>query len=486
MSNENIAIEFSRPVKLAYGLGQLGDAIVHFSFETLIFFYYTQVLGISGSLAGLAVFVALVFDALSDPLVGSLSDSTRGRLGRRHPFMFAGPLPLAVCFYLLFVPPENLGEAGLFVWLTGFSILARTFLTLFSVPYMSLGAELSQDYVGRTWIVATRMSFGAIGWIGAAAVAFFGFFRSTEQYPVGHMNPEPYSLFAFCLALTIALVQMASAAGTLGPAQTLRVTGNPEPFRPARVFGELRAAFGQQSFRWFAIGGVIAAGALGVRQTLVLHMNTFFWDFSSEETGTVMVITLVGLLGGFPFWAWLSNRIEKRRVFQAGLWMLGLCVLLPPLLRAFDYFPENESKALIVPAVALFSLLSALGGTGAQLAQGSMAADIADESALATGLRQEGIFFGSVSVLVKCSSGLGHQLAGILLDVIGLRATAQPGEVSERVVADLGWAYGIGVFAVAVVAAWAIGRYRLDKQRVAEIQRELSKRAESHAIPISG
>lgn len=462
------------PTRLAYGLGQLGDAIVHFSFETFVFFFYTQVLGVSGTLAGLAVFIALVFDALTDPLIGSLSDSTRGPLGRRHPFMFAGPAPLAVCFYLLFVPPTGLGEWPLFFWLTGFSVLARCFLTLFSVPYMSLGAELSQDYVGRTWIVALRMSFAAVGWIGAAAVAFFGFFRSTDEFPVGHLNPEPYAAFAFCLALTISLVQLVSAAGTLAPGRALAIRSEAAPFRLSRFLEEVRAAFGQSSFRWFAISGVIAAGALGVRQTLTLHMNTFFWAMSSEETGRVLVVTLVGLLAGFPFWAWVSRRIEKRRVFQAGLWTLGICVFLPPLLRALEWFPDNEAKSLLIPAVALFSLLSAVGGTGAQLAQGSMAADIADESALATGLRQEGIFFGSLNVLVKCSAGLGHQVAGIALDWIGLPANAKPGEVSEDVVANLGWVYGAVVFIAAIVAARVIGRYRLDRKRVEEIQRALA------------
>ncbi|MCH2170493.1 MFS transporter [Myxococcota bacterium] len=479
MSSENQAPSISRPVKLAYGLGQMGDAIVHFSFETLVFFYYTQVLGVSGTLAGLAVFVALVFDALSDPLIGSLSDSTRSRFGRRHPFMFSGPIPVSIFFYLLFVPPADLSQGALFAWLSGFSILARTSLTLFSVPHMSLGAELSQDYVGRTWIVATRMSFGAIGFLGASSVAFFGFFRPSEEFPVGHMNPEPYAQFAFSFALMIAAVQVLSSVGTLQTARGIQVMGEPMPFRPARVFSELRAAFGQKSFQWFAIGGVIAAGALGIRQTLVLHMNTFFWGLSSQETGIIMVMTLFALLIGYPFWASMSRRVEKRRVFQAGLWTLGICVAAPPALRAIGAFPDNESKLLLIPAVAFFSLLSALGGTGAQLAQGSMAADITDENALATGLRQEGVFFGSVNVLVKCSSGFGHQLAGIALDLIGLPASAQPGEVSDEIIADLGWIYGMSVLAITAMAAWAINRYRLDRKRVAEIQKILSDRSDS-------
>lgn len=481
MAVRRVGVSLPLETQLGYGLGQLGDAIVHFSFETLVFFYYVQVLGLSGTLAGSAVFIALIFDALSDPLVGSLSDSTRSRLGRRHPFLFAGPLPLAVCFYFLFVPPEGLAQAGLFAWLTLLSILARTCLTLFSVPYMSLGAELSTDYVGRTWVVANRMSFGAIGWIGAAGVAFFGFFRPTEAYPIGHMNPSPYAAFAFTMALFIASVQLASAASTLRAARAIPVTGRVEAFHPARAFGELRMAFTQSSFRWFAIAGVVAAVALGLRQTLVLHMNTFFWELTSTETGLVMVVTLGGLLVGFPFWAWLSHRIEKRVVFQAGLWVLGICVLLPPLLRAVGAFPDNASKAALVPIVAVFSLLSALGGTGAQLAQGSMAADITDESALETGRRQEGIFFAAVNVLVKCSSGLGHQVGGIALDWIGLEATASPGAVSEELIGELGWVYGFGVLLPALVAARLIGRYRLDRARVEEIQQRLAQRVEAEA-----
>ena len=103
--------------KLAYGIGQLGEGFKNSSFETFLFFYYNQVLGVSGTWTGIAIFLALCVDAIADPLVGSLSDGWRSRFGRRHPFMYAAALPMGVCFALLFLPPDGLSERALAAWL---------------------------------------------------------------------------------------------------------------------------------------------------------------------------------------------------------------------------------------------------------------------------------------------------------------------------------------------------------------------------------
>ena len=126
-------------------------------------FYFNQVLGLSGTLAGTAIFIALVFDAVSDPVAGSLSDRFRSRWGRRHPFMYASAAPLAVTFYLLFNPPSGLGQAGLFCWLLCFAVLVRASMTLYHVPHLALGAELTDDYSERTTVVAYRSLFSMVG-----------------------------------------------------------------------------------------------------------------------------------------------------------------------------------------------------------------------------------------------------------------------------------------------------------------------------------
>ena len=91
--------------KLNYGVGQVAEGLKNTSFSLMVLFYYNQVLEVSGTLCGLALGVALIFDAITDPLAGSLSDNWRSKLGRRHPFMYASAVPLAICFFFLFSPP---------------------------------------------------------------------------------------------------------------------------------------------------------------------------------------------------------------------------------------------------------------------------------------------------------------------------------------------------------------------------------------------
>ena len=186
--------------KTAYGVGQLSEGVVTIVFMIYLLFYYNQVLGLSGSAAGLALFLALLFDAVSDPLMGAISDRTRSRWGRRHPFLYAAVLPLPLAFYLLFSPPAGLGETGLFLWLTFFSIASRLALTVFFVPHLALGAEMTTSYHERNHIVAYRQFFSMIGYLAAIMIGFGLFFTSSADFPDGQLNPGAYSPFAATMA----------------------------------------------------------------------------------------------------------------------------------------------------------------------------------------------------------------------------------------------------------------------------------------------
>ena len=126
--------------KTWYGLGQAAEGVKNTSFSTFLLFYFTAVLGLPGSTAGLALFIALLFDAVTDPLAGAVSDRLHHRLGRRHPFMIASALPLGVFFALLFSPPAGLGEQGLFAWLLVLAVLVRASMTLFQPVLITLAA----------------------------------------------------------------------------------------------------------------------------------------------------------------------------------------------------------------------------------------------------------------------------------------------------------------------------------------------------------
>ena len=143
----------SLTTKLLQGVGALPDTYKNFAFNTFLLFFYNQVLGYPATLASAALGIALCFDAVTDPMVGSFSDNLRSRLGRRHPLMYLSALPLALSLYFVFVPPDNLSSTVMFVWLMFFAIAVRTSMTLFLVPWSAMMAELSTDYVERTDIV---------------------------------------------------------------------------------------------------------------------------------------------------------------------------------------------------------------------------------------------------------------------------------------------------------------------------------------------
>jgi Na+/melibiose symporter-like transporter len=153
----------TRGIKVSYGVGQAAEGIKNAAFNVFVFFYYTQVLGLPTVYTGIAIGIALAVDSITDPLIGSLSDNWQGKHGRRHPFIYASILPLGLAFVGLFNPPE-LGEFSLFLWLTVFSVATRAMMTLYYVPHVSLGAELTDDFNERTEVVAFRYFFSYVGW----------------------------------------------------------------------------------------------------------------------------------------------------------------------------------------------------------------------------------------------------------------------------------------------------------------------------------
>src|SRR4030095_8057247 len=150
--------------KIYQGIGALPDAFQTCAFNTFLLLYYNQVLGLTYTLASAAIMIALIVDAIVDPLVGSFSDNLKTRLGRRTPLMYAAVVPVTICIYFVFAPPAGLGQTGLFAWLTAFAIGTRVSMAYYLVPWNALFAELSAAYVERSSIVTYRY---LCGWIGA-------------------------------------------------------------------------------------------------------------------------------------------------------------------------------------------------------------------------------------------------------------------------------------------------------------------------------
>lgn len=467
--------------RAAYGVGQVAEGAKNTAFDLFLFFYYNQVLGLSGTLSGAAMLIALAVDAATDPLVGSLSDSLRSRWGRRHPFLYASALPLGCSFALLFRPPEGLGQLGLFGWLTLFAVATRVSMTLYFVPHLALGAELSSDYRERTTIVAWRTFFG-VGGAAALSVAGLGWwFRSTPAFPIGQLDAAAYPSFGATFAVVMALAIWLCAAGTHHRIPHLAQPVAAAPFGLRRLLGEMGGALANPSFRALFVGLVVFFVMRGVQTALGLHMGTYFWRITTEEILQLTIATIVGFLAGLPFWSWASQRLDKRPSFLIGVAGFSAFVLVPPVLEIVGWYPARASAAYLGGLVAASGLAGFFGAAGLVTA-GSMMADVADEYELTSGRRQEGVLFGAQSLAAKSASGIGHQIAGVGLDLIGF--PSQPGTVAAvgaPQVLGLGLLAGPGVGVLALVAIAVLARYRIDRRRHAEIALALAARRRARA-----
>ncbi|MEM7411985.1 MAG: MFS transporter [Myxococcota bacterium] len=462
--------------RLAFGLGQLAEGTKNTAFNLFLLFFYSQVLGLPGTLAGFALFLATAFDAVTDPLVGSLSDRLRHRWGRRHPFLYAAALPLGVSFTLLFRPPAGLGEGALFAWLLCFTIAVRASMTLFHVPHLALGAELSDDYEERTLIAATRTAFSLTGVVGVVAGAWLVFFAPSAEHPVGQLNAAAYPAFGLCFGAVMAVTVLLSAWGTHDQIPRL-----PQPARDiarfsARQFwSDYRRAFSNASFRAFCLGITVFYVMRGLQEVLGVHMFTYFWRLDADEIFAIGAAALPGLLVGVPFWTWAARRYDKRPAFLIGVAGFSACVLGPPVARIVGFFPEPESAVYLAILIAT-AVGAAFGASAGLVLAGSMMADVADEHELTHGVRQEGIFFAALSFAAKSTSGLGTFLGGVGLDWIEFPTQAAPEDVSEATSLALGILYGPGIGVLAVIALVFLARYRLDRARHREIRALLDQR----------
>ena len=153
---------------LSFGTGAMGEAVYLGIFGGFITLYYNQVIGLSNALIGTAIMLALIGDAITDPLVGVVSDRWKSRHGRRHPFLFVAPVPMAITLYLIFNPPEMFlkgpegpSQIGLFVWLATLTIISRALNTLYSIPHLALGGELTNDQHKRSQLFSANTAMGA-------------------------------------------------------------------------------------------------------------------------------------------------------------------------------------------------------------------------------------------------------------------------------------------------------------------------------------
>jgi Na+/melibiose symporter-like transporter len=461
--------------KLAYGFGAAAYGVKDNGFSYFLLIFYSQVVGLDPRLVGLAITIALVLDAFSDPIVGYWSDNLRSRWGRRHPFLYASAIPVAGTYFLLWAPPQDATQLEHFWRLLTLAILIRTFVTIYETPSSALAPELSSDYEERSRLLSYRFFFA---WVVGNAMtvsmfaAIFPAFTSSET--PGQFNRDSYALYGMIAAAVILFAILVSALGTHHRIPHLPPAPPARRIAPATAFREIFETLANRSFLALFLASILGAVATGLASTLAFYMLTYFWGFTAAETGLITIGVFVSAAIGAALAPIVTRAWGKKRAAM----LVGVTAFvgspLPIVLKLFGLLPDDPTF------VFWFVFIAGMIDVGLiicfQILATAMMADLVEQAELKTGRRSEGVFFASITFVRKMVTGLGVMLASLILTLAAFPPGARPQDVSEETLWRLGAYYAPAILTLWMAMMAVISTYRITREGHEAALAELARR----------
>ena len=417
MSNKRL-VELN-PLMWYYGSASMAFGIKNNAFSYLLLPFATQVLGLPGYMAALALGVAMIWDAISDLLLGHWSDKTSSRLGRRHPFMYVALVLLPLSFWGLFNPFGEMTETMTFWYVFVFAILIRTSTTLVEVPSIAQLPELESRYEHRSRWLSIRHAFG---WMGGNGLHTINFFFWVGSY--GLSEYTGYSIYGFVGASLIALAILVSSLGTQKFFANLprpeRTAGDVQVWAVLKhSMRELVQSLSNKNFGILFFYGLVTGIAGGLLAALYLYNTTYFFGFTGAQIAVTGMWVIVSPLISMVMIPPLSRRFGKRQIAILAISCFIVLTPIPYLCFLAGYWPAMGSWAslnlysafIVVDVVCLII-------NGVML--DSMMADVVEDSEVDTSRRSEGLFYATRGFAGKAMSAGGIFLAGFIVSLVGM------------------------------------------------------------------
>lgn len=443
--------------RMAYAAPAFALAVVGIPVYVYLPKFYTDVVGVGIGTIGSLLLAVRIFDAVTDPLIGAFSDATRTRFGRRRPWMAGATPPLALAILLLFIPPET-GPPWAAVWFGGSVFALFLFWTAVTVPYESLGPEITFDYDARTALMAWRDGALLAGTLVAAsspaAVAWtFGLTDDAAGERAKFLRVAllyaPLLLLA-CAWCVMAVPErsLASRPGSASPWPQLRTLLRNRPF------GILLSSY------------TVSAFGSNLPATLILYYVEYVLE--SKRADLFLLLYFVTGIALLPAWVGLAHRLGKKPA-----WLTAMAVNTCAFLGVFFLGPGDEG------AYAVLVVLSGLGLGGTLAIPSSMQADVIDYDELITGRRREGQYIGVWSIARKLAAALG---VGAALAVLGAAGYEPNVEQTPGVRLTLRILYALvpclcNLIAIGLALAYPIDRVRHQRIREAVMDRRAGREA---------
>lgn len=466
--------------KVFWGVGGLAEGVKNSAFNAFVLFYYNQILGVSATLTAIALAVAVLCDAISDPVVGSISDKHNSRWGRRHPFIISSALPFGLSLFLLFYPPAGMSEYFYFGWVLVFAISVRLFMTLYYIPHLAMGPEIATDYEDRSSLFSFGVFFSAFGGYGFYFVMLSTVFVPSPDLPNGLYRAEAYPVMSMMAGIAAFTAVLLCAWGTRDQIpKLLGSAGDVQPFSPARLLDELKSAFASPSYRSIFLGLMLGTTVVAIEVVLNAFMGVHFWGLETDKLRWVGLGVVAGLFPGTLIGIYLVKVLDKKwcLVIPAAISIINGNVLI--VLRLLEILPQDFPYIL-----HLLIAQNVIGGTIGPvifITINSMFADISDELELMTGERREGIIYSARAFALKAANALGTVTGGLALDFIAFPRQALPGTVDPEVIWNLGFVQGPATSLFTFSGLLLYLGYKLSRPRHAEIVSALESRKSASA-----
>jgi GPH family glycoside/pentoside/hexuronide:cation symporter len=462
----------TRRAKSLYAAGDAVDGVVSNAVGYFLLFYLNVACGLSGTLAGLVLFISLCVDAVADPAIGFWSDNARFRLGRRHPFMFVAAPIVALALGLMFSIPPALTGGALFAYILVVLVTLRVSQSAYILPFVAMGAELSDDYAERSSVVTFRYGANIVFNCSQLVLGLWVF-----MYGAARNHRESYIPYGWLCAALVLAGALVAAFGTLPLRARMHPVSSLEGEALRRVPRELKEVFSNPSFRTLFFGILVFWVPWGALGALSLHANSFFWKMPPQVIATIPLFLIGGLVLGVPISAVVLRRFEKLTVCLIALAIVCGLVALPAPLRVLGLIPADG--VVLYGGLAAQNFLVGVGTTSVVVSFWSMMADAADEHEALFGTRREGLYFASITLSAKFASAIGGWIAGRSLDLIGFPhdlATAGQHPIAQGTLNALGLIQGTGCGLAAAIAIAILARYRLGSKKLGALQAELAAR----------
>ena len=477
--NQSASLHLTLPNRLSYGLGGAVYAVKEAAYIMFVLLFYTQVLGLSGTATGIALSLSLVWDAVSDPMVGSWSDRYKSRWGRRHPFMLYSTIPLGLGFVALFAPPEFVlgSQLGLAGWLLACSLWIRTALTFFSIPHYTLVAEISQNYHERSTLMGQRTAFLFLTTLLLPSACLYLLFNEGAGGD-GRFVASNYVTYGLLSAVIVWITAAACIAGTWKFIGHTRIDPRRAPSTPgfAGLWSDFLSTFRNRNFRNVLAYDLGATASYGITVALNIIFWTYFWELQATETGLVLGLSvLIAVPIAMVFLKTAGRRMPKHDIVKWAVIVMLLDLSWPYLLRGLDLIPDNGDPlifAILVIQNAVFMSFFILR----IVAITSLTADLTDEHEAETGLRQEGGFYAVLQFTTKLGGAVGPLYGGFALDMVGLEEGMRPGAVEQSALDALVWIGAAAIVPLMLVAFYFTFRFSMTEERLRQIQALIARR----------